>query len=60
MTTYIHDVIATSFETIKIEGSNGKTFFNNRIQVKWKKGKEVIAQDINLLSDKRVSIEEII
>ena len=58
MTTYIHDVIATSIETKKIEG--GRTFFNNRIVVKWKSGKEVITQEINLISDKRVSIEEII
>ena len=60
MTTYIHNVIATSIETIKLEGGDGKTFFNNRIVVKWKSGKEVITQDINLVSDKRVSIEEII
>lgn len=58
MTIYIHDVIATSIETKKIEGS--KTFFNTRIVVKWKSGKEVIKQDINLTSDKRISIEEII
>jgi len=61
MTTFIHDVIGTSIEQIKLKAKKGEApLFVTKIQVKWKSGEEIIRSEINLMSDKRVTIEEII
>jgi|TARA_B100000902_G_C27069951_1_gene793492 hypothetical protein len=59
VTNYIHGVIATSIETIKLKTNNGRPFFNTQIKVTCLKGKKKeVTAEINLLSDKKLSIEE--
>lgn len=58
VTNYIHDVIATSIETIKLKTNNGRPFFNTQIKVTCLKGKKEITAEFNFLSDKKISIEE--